>query len=60
MFLASSVDFAQSNEARCYVYNEDVVGAAPTDDVPTTSELWSTMLLPTKVRFILEVLAVYA
>ena len=45
--------FAQSNEARCYVENEDVVGAAPTGDAPTTSE-WSTILLPTKVLLILE------
>ena len=35
--------------------NEDVVGAGPTGDAPTTSEL-STILLPTKVRLILEVL----
>ena len=35
--------------------NEDVVGAAPTGDAPTTSEL-STIFLPTKVRLILEVL----
>ena len=35
------------------VDNEDVVGAAPTGDAPTTSEL-STILLPTKVRLILE------
>ena len=34
---------------------EDAVGAAPTSDAPTTSEL-STILLPTKVRLILEVL----
>ena len=33
--------------------NEDVVGAAPTGDAPTTSE-WSTILLPTKVQLILE------
>ena len=33
-----AVVFAQSNEARCYVENEDVVGAAPTGDAPTTSE----------------------
>ena len=45
---------AQSTEAKCLVDNEDVVGAAPTgDDAPTTSEL-STILLPTKVRLILE------
>ena len=50
-----SVVFAQSLEARCYVENEDVVGAAPTGDAPTTSE-WSAILLPTKVRLILDVL----
>ena len=50
-----AVVFAQSIEAMCYVENEDVVGAAPTGDAPTTSEL-STILLPTKVRLILEVL----
>ena len=33
--------------------NEDVVGASPTGDAPTTSE-WLTILLPTKVRLILE------
>ena len=47
--------FAESFEARCQVENEDVVGAAPTGDAPTTSE-WSTILLPSKVRLILEVL----
>ena len=30
--------FAESLEARCQVENEDVVGAAPTGDAPTTSE----------------------
>ena len=30
--------FVQSIEARCYVENEDVVGAAPKGDAPTTSE----------------------
>ena len=34
--------------------NEDVVRAAPTGNDPTTSE-WSTILLITKVRLILEV-----
>ena len=29
---------AESLEARCQVENEDVVGAAPTGDAPTTSE----------------------
>ena len=33
-----AVAFAQSIEARCYVENEDVVGAAPSGDAPTTSE----------------------
>ena len=49
-----AVSFAQSIEARCSVENEDVVGAAPAGDALTTSE-WSTILLPTKVRLILEV-----
>ena len=47
--------FAESLEARCQVENEDVVGAAPTGDAPTTSE-WSTVLLHTKARLILEIL----
>ena len=34
--------FVQSIEAGCWVENEDVVGAAPTGDAPTTSE-WSTI-----------------
>ena len=34
--------------------NEDAFGAAPTGAAPTTSE-WSTILLPTKVRLILDV-----
>ena len=56
MFLLHlSVVFAESIEARCYVENEDVVGAAPTGDAPTTSE-WSTILLPTKVCLISEIL----
>ena len=37
------------------VENEDVVGAEPTGDASTTSEL-STILLLTKVRLILDVL----
>ena len=32
--------FAESLEARYLVENEDVVGAVPTGDAPTTSE-WS-------------------
>ena len=47
--------FAESLKARYKLENEDVVGAAPTGDAPTTSE-WSTILLPTKVPLILEVL----
>ena len=47
--------FAESIEAKCQVDNEDVVGAAMIGDAPTTSE-WSTILLPTKLRHILEVL----
>ena len=49
-----AVVFAQTIEASHKVENEDVVGAAPTGDAPSTSE-WSTILLPTKVRLILEV-----
>ena len=49
------LSFAESLEARCWAENEDVVGVAPTGDAPTTSE-WSTILSPTKVRLILEVL----
>ena len=37
-----------------HIENEDVVGAVPTGNVPTTSE-WSTILLPTKVQLIWEV-----
>ena len=48
-----AIVFAQSIEARCYVRNEDVVGAGPTGDASATYE-WSTILLP-KVRLILEV-----
>ena len=51
---SSRLASAQSIEARCWDENEDVVGAAPTGDAPTTSE-WSTILLPTKVLIILEV-----
>ena len=41
------VVFAQSIEARCKAENEDIVGAAPSGETPTTSE-WSTIVLPTK------------
>ena len=53
--VSRAIVFAQSIEARCYVKNEDVVGAAPTGDDLTTSE-WSTIYLPIKVRLALEVL----
>ena len=49
-----AVGFVQTIEVRCYVENEDVVGAAPIGDAPTSSE-GSTILLPSKVRLILEV-----
>ena len=49
-----AVVFAQTIEARCLVENEDMVEAAPTDDAATASE-WSTFVLPTKMRLILEV-----
>ena len=52
-YCLAAVFFAESLEARCQVENEDVVGAAPTGDAPTTSE-WSTIVLPTKVRLILD------
>ena len=48
-----AIVFVQYIEARCSVENEDVVGAAPTGDAPTTSE-WSTILLPTKAQLISE------
>ena len=40
MILVSSCSCvsAKSNETKGYVENEDVVGAAPTGDAPTTSE----------------------
>ena len=37
-----AVVIVESIEARFQVENEDVVGAAPTDDAPTTPE-WSTI-----------------
>ena len=49
-----AIVFAQFSEARCYVENEDVIGAAPTGNAATTSE-WSIILLPIKVWLILEV-----
>ena len=52
-----AVIFAQYVEAKCQVKNEDVVGAAPTGDVPTTSELL-TIYLPTRVRSIFRDLTV--
>ena len=33
-----AVVFAQSIKVRCYIENEDVLGAAPTGDAPTTTE----------------------
>ena len=55
MFLVSSCScLCPIHWSQCKVKNEDVVGTAPTGDVPTTSE-WSTILLPTKVRLTLDV-----
>ena len=48
-----AIVFAQYIEAKYWVESEDEDGAAPTSDVPTTSE-WSTNQLPTKLRLILE------
>ena len=47
----------QNPKLKCFsslLENEDVVGAAPIGDAPTTSE-WSIIPLPTKALFILEV-----
>ena len=49
-----AVTFAKYIEARYLVENEDVVGAAPTGDAPTTSE-WSQIVFPFKERLILEI-----
>ena len=54
MFRASSCNcLCPIQWSQVLTENEDVVGAAPTGDAPATSE-WSTILLPTKVRLILE------
>ena len=56
MFLfRPAVVFVQSVEARFWIENEDLVGAVHTGNAPTTSE-WSTILLPTKVSLISEIL----
>ena len=49
-----SVVIVQSIYAKYLDENEDIVRATLTGDAPTTSE-WSTILLPTQVRLILEV-----
>ena len=49
-----AVVLSQSFAARCQCAIEDVVEAVPTDNAPTTSE-WSTSLLHTKMRLILDV-----
>ena len=41
-----AVAFVQYIKAMCLAKSEDVVGAAPIGDAPTTSE-WSTIVLPT-------------
>ena len=53
-----AVFFVHSIEARYWIENEDVVGAAPTGNALTTSE-WSTIFLPNRgftVRVLLKVL----
>ena len=57
MFSRPAVVFAQYIEAKCYVENEDVVGAAPTGDAPNASE-WSTIKLPTNVSYIRDLTVV--
>ena len=47
--LVLQLSLPDSLEPGVEVGNEDVVGAAPTGDAPTTSE-WSTILLPTTVH----------
>ena len=49
-----AVVLAQSIEGRYWVENEDIIAVAPTGVGPTVSER-SANLLPTKVRFILDV-----
>ena len=48
-----AVVFDQTIETRCSIVNEDAVVVEPTGDAPTASE-WSTILLPTKVRLLLN------
>ena len=60
MFLSRlAVAFAQSIEARYQVDNEDVVAAAPAGEAPNTSE-WSAILLPTKVRLMVDIWCILA
>ena len=54
MFLVSSYNLPNPLKPCVKSRMKMVVGTAPTGDPPTTSE-WSTMLLSTKVRLILEV-----
>ena len=52
LYLPNSMKTGVFNEDRCQVENEDVVGAAPTGDAPTTSE-WSRiycLLCATHIR----------
>ena len=48
-----AVVFAQIQWSQVFSQDEDVIGAAPTGDAPTTSE-WSTISLASKVHLILE------
>ena len=55
-FSSGHAEFIEELQKYIYIYiveDEDVVGATPTGDAPTTSEC-STIVLPIKVRVILE------
>ena len=52
IFVSSSSWYAQSIQARCYVENEDIVGAVRIGDAPTTSDCSKIVL---RVCLILEV-----
>ena len=57
MFLVSSCRYLPNPlkpVVNILVENEFIIGAVPTDNAAPTTSVWSTMLLPTKVRLILE------
>ena len=51
MWTATYRQISNIRGTKSQVENEDIVGAAPTGDAPTTSE-WSTIVLPTKMRLV--------